>query len=164
MQIPLLRECGALVVSTGAPFCCFELSGAPRGKALKIATIRLRNGRVFSKPVNTSKTESYMDDLKRAAARAMGNKFPTRAPVQVTLHAYFPIPPSWPMRDREDARMGARRPTGKPDADNIAKVGLDSLTKIVWFDDAPVVDVRVLKFYSDEPGLRVEVRELVPPQ
>lgn len=162
-QIPLLSECGALVVNTGAPFCCFELSGAPRGKgAPRFGIVRTRTGKQFATTYKDKKTAGYMRDLTRAAVRAMGNKPPTGKPVAVVLHAYMPIPKDWSGRKHLDAISGVIRPTGKPDCDNIFKM-VDALTGVVWDDDAPIVDARVMKFYSDEPGLRIEVREMVPP-
>ena len=50
--------------------------------------------------------------------------------------------------------------TGKPDADNLAKVISDALIGIVYVDDAAVCDVRVVKRYADAPLIHVEVQEL----
>ena len=159
----MLAEFGALVVDTGAPFCLFEMSGIPRGKgSVRFRVARTRAGTYFPMPYKDEKTDAYMKDLTRAAVRAMGNKPPTDRPVAVTLHAFMPIPESWTARAKDDARIGAIRPTGKPDWDNIGKM-LDALKGVVWWDDAPIVDGRVIKLYADEPGLRIEVRELVSP-
>lgn len=129
---------------------------------MKIAHIKPRFGRAFSKIVPTAETASYMRDFTRAAVRAMGNRPPTSKPVCLTVHAFIPIPESWPMRKREDARIGAIRPTPKPDLDNIEKM-VDALKGVCWWDDAPIVEKHSFKYYSDEPGLRIEIRELVPP-
>ena len=88
---------------------------------------------------------------------------PTSQPIALLLHAYMPIPESWPMRKRSDALLGAIRPTNKPDWDNIGKA-CDAMTGIVWTDDAPIVDGRVIKIYSDSPALRVEVRRFIAPR
>lgn len=164
MQPSLLKETGALVVNTGAPFCCFELSGAPRGKgALRHRVVIPRQGKPFAAGYPDEKTVAYMEDLAWAAKGAMKGRKPTSAAVAVVIHAFMPIPVSWTRREQDDALIGAIRPTSKPDWDNIGKM-LDALKGIVWEDDAPVVDGRVIKLYSDQPGLRVEVREFVAPK
>jgi Holliday junction resolvase RusA-like endonuclease len=43
------------------------------------------------------------------------------------------------------------RPTGKPDADKLARSTLDALTGIIFTDDALVVRLVAEKFYA-EPG------------
>ena len=100
-----------------------------------------------------------MRDIAMAAKIAMGSKLPTNAPVQLVIHAFFSVPKSRPSRQRMDALNGTILPTVKFDWDNIAKVVGDALKEIVWIDDALVVDGRVIKLYSDVPGIRVEVRE-----
>jgi Holliday junction resolvase RusA-like endonuclease len=50
-------------------------------------------------------------------------------------------------------------PAGKLDADNLLKIAADALRGIVLADDASGVDARVIKSYSDDPRLRIEVRE-----
>ena len=165
MQPSLLKETGALVVKAGAPFCCFELSGPPRGKGAlryRIVVPKEKWRRAFAMGYTDEKTAAYMEALKWAAKGAMKGRQPTAQPVFLLLHAFMPIPASWTHRQRADAELGAIRPTGKPDWDNIGKA-CDALTGVVWQDDAPVVDGRVIKLYSNEPALRVEVREFVPP-
>jgi len=47
-------------------------------------------------------------------------------------------------------------------ADNLLKIAADALKGIVLGDDASVVDATVRKRYSDDPRLRIEVREFTP--
>lgn len=164
LQPALLKECGALVVKAGAPFCLFELTGPPRGKgALRYRVVLPRFGKPFASGYPDEKTTAYMEAVGWAARAAMKGRQPTTKPVSVLIHAFMQIPVSWTKREKSDALIGAIRPTGKPDFDNIAKGVCDGMTGIVWQDDAPVIDGRVIKIYSDDPALRVEVREFVPP-
>ena len=71
---------------------------------------------------------------------------------------------SWTAREKINARNGSALPTSTPDADNIGKLVGDALNEIVWKDNAQIVDLRVIKRYSDSPALRVEVREFLSPQ
>lgn len=82
-------------------------------------------------------------------------------PLAVEMFAFLPIPASFSKRKRLDAIERRLRPTTKPDWDNIAKV-IDALNKVVWADDAAVVDGTVRKFYGEKPELVIVVRALEP--
>ncbi len=75
--------------------------------------------------------------------------------IKATVEAYFTIPKSTSKKKRKLMIEEKIRPTKKPDTDNIAKIVLDSLNTLAFDDDKQIVDLRVLKFYSEEP--RVEV-------
>lgn len=164
LQPSLLKETGALVIDTGAPVCLFELSGKPRGKGDRDHRIAYtKDGRPFAQFYLDEATQDYMRALAWAAKGAMKGRPPTSKPLALTLHAFMPVYKSWTARERSDALIHALRPTEKPDWDNMGKI-MDALTGIVWKDDAPIVEAHVYKFYSDDPALRVEVREFVPPK
>ncbi|XZN30187.1 RusA family crossover junction endodeoxyribonuclease [Clostridium perfringens] len=42
------------------------------------------------------------------------------------------------------------KPTKKPDVDNIAKIILDSLNGVAYKDDSQIVDLRIIKSYTEE--------------
>ena len=50
--------------------------------------------------------------------------------------------------------------TKKPDADNIAKIILDSLNGLAYKDDNQVAELLVLKQYGDENKIIVELEEM----
>lgn len=50
--------------------------------------------------------------------------------------------------------------TKKPDADNIAKIILDSLNALAYKDDNQVAELLVLKQYGDENRIIVELEEM----
>ncbi len=53
---------------------------------------------------------------------------------------------------------GLIRPVKKPDADNIIKVVADSLNQAAYRDDADIVTVSLVKYYSQQPRLEVEIK------
>ena len=57
-------------------------------------------------------------------------------------------------------RKGFIRPVLKPDIDNVLKAVLDGLNKIAYSDDTQVIAGSFEKFYSDNPGVIVEVAEI----
>lgn len=52
------------------------------------------------------------------------------------------------------------RPTKKPDWDNIGKIVCDALNKTAFHDDAQIVDGSVIKCYSEQPRIEVEIWEI----
>jgi Holliday junction resolvase RusA-like endonuclease len=160
VQLALLAEAAPLKVAR-EPFCVFELEVEPRGWERAGATIRWGQGRPYIHWFVTTDEANYREAVAWAAKAAMRGRLPTERPVALLLHAFMPIAASWSMRERSDARSGAKLPTGTPDWDNIGKSVGDALKGIVWVDDAQVVDGRVIKRHSERPALRVEVRELI---
>lgn len=76
--------------------------------------------------------------------------------IRATIIAYYKIPKSYSKTKRLDCTLEILRPTKKPDADNIAKIILDSLNGIAYDDDSQVVDLRVIKKFTEESE-RVEI-------
>lgn len=128
------------------------LLGPPRGKE------RVRFNRTTGTAFTPKRTVEYEGRLAYAAQQAMAGRPPLTGALRVTMTVKMPIAASWPKKRRESALSGELRPTGKPDADNFAK-GLDSLNQIVWVDDAQIVDLRVIKIYTDQPGVWVRVEQ-----
>lgn len=137
-----------------------ELRGDPRGKGRpRFRAFTTKAGRSFASAYTDSATRKYEDALRYAAQKVMGSRAPIDGPIEVIVHADFPVPSSWSQRKRDAALRGEIRPTTKPDWENIAKT-LDALNQVVFVDDKNVVDGRVIKAYSAKPALRIEVRPL----
>ncbi len=80
---------------------------------------------------------------------------PFDGPVRVELEVHHPFPASTSQRQRARGRIP--RDT-KPDADNLQKQILDALSTVgFWVNDSRIVDVRLMKFWSDKARLRVRV-------
>jgi Holliday junction resolvase RusA-like endonuclease len=129
------------------------LRGRPRGKGALVADSG--DGHFYL----PSKTRDEMAALRYAAGQVMGDRPPLEGPLVLSIIVKLPVPQSWPKKRRERALAHMARPTCKPDWDNFGKL-LDALTLIVWVDDRQVVDGRVQKFYSDMPGMFIEVRAI----
>jgi Holliday junction resolvase RusA-like endonuclease len=128
-----------------------ELAGTPVGKG------RPRFMRATGHAYTPEKTRNFETNLLLRAQDVMAGQPPIEGPVAVIVYAYFPIPQSWSQKKRAGALLGVRRPTGRPDLDNIIKM-LDAFNGIVWRDDAQIVEGSVSKHYSDRPRLCVEVK------
>lgn len=121
----------------------FELPGPPVGKARARVT---RWGAYTPK-----KTQQHEAAIREAARQAMGEAKPIEGPLKAALVFCMPIPASWPKKRRQEALEGLAWPTGKPDADNLAKAVLDACNNVVYRDDSQIVALIVGKRYSAEP-------------
>ena len=160
----------ALVV--GPVFICFEYAAGvtkQRKRQQPIVPLKHKHGaRIAYSRTGKPFVHEYPHPESKAWEKAIGQlalvhmrgRPPSDRPLALLVHAFIPIPPSWSKREREDAITGAILPTSKPDWDNYGKI-TDALNGIVWLDDAQVVDGRVLKRYSVNPALRIEVREFI---
>lgn len=178
-SLPIIGP-GALV--PGPELVCFELEGKPPHKARHRSRLVIPRDawsyprdpraprfmteagvkKIFIHNYADNTTELHEKALAEYAGLLMRGKPPTTRPVVLVVHAFREIPKSWSAREREAALVGAIRPTSRPDWDNYGKI-TDALNGVVWVDDSQVVDGRALKFYSDQPALRVEVREMIAP-
>lgn len=82
--------------------------------------------------------------------------------LKMTVNAFFSIPKSASKKNREKMLRGEIRPTKKPDWDNVGKIVSDALNEMAYKDDCQIVDARVVKRYSDNPRVEVEITELTP--
>ena len=130
----------------------FVVKGEPKGKGRPRFT---KTGRVYT-PAETAQYERLV--AMNYSESAKGYKFTT--PVKVTVKAYHKPPKGKSKKVTGDMLNGHILPTKKPDADNVAKIILDGLNHIAWDDDTQVVDMMVIKRYSEEPFVAVIIEEI----
>ena len=71
--------------------------------------------------------------------------------IRLFVDIYRPIPSSLSKKKKADAIAGILRPTKKPDLNNLVKGIKDGMSKVIWKDDAQIVEMTVRKFYSESP-------------
>ena len=81
-------------------------------------------------------------------------------PLKMKVKVFRPTLKSFSKKKKKQAEEGLLRPTTKPDVDNYIKSVFDGLNKVIWKDDSQVVDLQVSKFYSENPRIEVEIKEL----
>lgn len=69
--------------------------------------------------------------------------------IRANITAYYKIPKSYSKKRVQAIREGQEYPEKKPDVDNITKIILDSLNKIAFDDDSQVIELTVLKRYTE---------------
>ena len=140
----------------------FFVPGAPVGKGRPRAA-RRGTGVVMFTPEKTAGYEALVAATASNAMRAEAGPLFTgplfTGPLEAVLEMRIPIPASWSKAHKAAALAGAELPTSKPDIDNVAKAILDACNGVVFRDDAQVAMLVATKAFSDEPGVRVVIRE-----
>lgn len=137
----------------------FTINIVPQGKGRARARYVQPRGRPgFTTLYTPAATRKYEAEIAAFAVKAMRGRQIFEGPLSVTIDAIMPVPASWSNAKWGRAVAGVIRPTGKPDADNLMK-SMDAFNKIVWSDDAQIVDCRVRKLYGKTPCLIISVRE-----
>jgi Holliday junction resolvase RusA-like endonuclease len=131
-----------------------SIPGEPKGKGRPRYT---KSGHAYT-PRDTAVYEQLVRlTFKGKYPQAM--PFEKDTPLKAVICAWFSIPKSVSKTKRELMEKGYIKPTKKSDADNIAKIVLDSLNKIAYYDDAQVVNLQIIKKYSNLPCVDVLITE-----
>lgn len=133
----------------------FTVYGEPKGKGRPQFT---RTGHAYT----PERTKSYEAEIVSAFRREFPDfvRWEKGVPLKVRIKAIYGIPVNDSKATRNAKLLGQKRPTKKPDADNVAKVILDALNGIAWRDDAQIVDIRTVKEYGWQPCVTVEIDEI----
>lgn len=125
--------------------------GRPRGS--------IRNGKVHMR--DPAKSKYFKQYVALVASQHRPETIIT-GPVAMDVKVYRPMPKSVSnsLKKKEKAEKGLLRPTTKPDVDNYVKGVKDALNHLIYKDDSQVVDLKVSKFYSEEPRVEIKVKPL----
>lgn len=118
------------------------VEGKIKGKARP--RFNTKTGRAFT-PGDTITYENWI----KCCYQEQDGKF-IDGPVKARIEVYYKIPKSYTKKRVQAIRDGLEMPLKKPDSDNIAKIVLDSLNKIAFDDDAQVVELIVIKRWTEE--------------
>lgn len=82
--------------------------------------------------------------------------------VAMDVKVYRPMPKSVSnsLKKKEKAEKGLLRLTTKPDVDNYVEGVKDALNHLIYKDDSQEVDLKVSKFYSEDPKMEVMIIEV----
>ena len=131
------------------------VEGTIRGK--QRPRFNTKTGRAFT----SNQTINYENWIKQCYIQ-QSNKL-LNGPIRARIEIYYSVPKSYfkTKRKIEAIKDGIDYPMKKPDADNIAKIVLDSLNKIAYEDDKQVVELTVIKRWTfDNERIEFEVEEI----
>ncbi|MGV1096888.1 RusA family crossover junction endodeoxyribonuclease [Clostridium perfringens] len=115
------------------------VTGKIRGKARP----RVCRGHAF-----TPKDTVQYEKLVRDCYQKQDGRY-LEGSVRALIIAYYKIPKSYTKKRVQAIKDGLEKPTKKPDADNIGKIILDSLNGIAYKDDSQIVELSVIKRYTE---------------
>lgn len=118
------------------------VEGKIKGKARP--RFNTKTGRAFT----PNYTISYENWIRYCYREQCGEML--EGSIKAKIFVYYKIPKSYTKKRVELIRQGKEHPCKKPDADNIAKIVLDSLNKIAFNDDAQVVELIVIKRWTEK--------------
>ena len=81
--------------------------------------------------------------------------------ISMTIIAYFKIPKATSKIKKKLMLENKLRPDKKPDIDNIVKIICDALNEIAYRDDKQIIDLRIMKYYSENPKVEVMLNEIM---
>lgn len=114
----------------------------------------IRGGRAVITSAN-KKLKPFRSEVTGCAIEAMGKqvmpRFAKHVPVRLAITFTFLKSDSIPKK--------RFFPVVKPDLDKILRATLDSLTGVIFHDDAQVVEVTTRKIYGDIEGVRIIATE-----
>lgn len=103
-----------------------------------------KTGRAFT----PNDTVSYEKMVRHCYMQQCGEYL--NGAVRATIYMYFKIPKSYTKKRVAAIREGLEYPMKTPDVDNCSKIILDSLNKVAYDDDQQVVELSVLKRWTEE--------------
>ena len=118
------------------------VEGRIRGK--QRPRFNTQSGKAFT-PKDTITYENWI----KCCYREQSGKWLEGA-IRARIEVYYKIPKSYTKKRVQAIRDGLEMPLKKPDADNVAKIVLDSLNKIAFSDDAQIVELTVIKKWTEE--------------
>lgn len=114
----------------------------------------------FVSTYDPPKSRAYKQEVTIYARASMASRKPFTGPIKVTMYIYRRIQSNGSHSLKQAKLDGKIWPTVKPDLDNFYKAATDACTGIIWHDDNQIVDAQMIKKYSDQPRLVMEISEL----
>lgn len=108
----------------------------------------------WTRPVITAdntRTKPWKQQISGAAAALNVHPFAKHVPVSIVIDFYLARPAGAP--------KSRTRPSVTPDLDKFVRAVFDSLTGILFVDDAQIVEVSARKYYGNPERVEIQLRE-----
>lgn len=129
------------------PAVSFFVPGTPRPQGSKRAFVA--GGRAVMTESSGAKHKDWRAQVAHEAHEAYGDTLLLAGPVTLDVTFVLLRPKSRP--------KSRPMPDSAPDTSKLVRAVEDSLTGVVWRDDAQVVELLARKIYGDRPGARIVV-------
>lgn len=126
-------------------------------KAQKRDRITTIGGHARSYKSKEQRTEE--DNLRSLIYRELPTHvlWPIKTAIRLFVGVGLPIPASTTKSARKRILEGEEMHVKKPDVDNLAKHVKDVGSGVIWQDDRQIWELRVKKYYSEEPGWHISI-------
>lgn len=131
----------------------FFVPGQPQGKGRAKVTVRGK----FAHAYTPDKTVSYENLIKVEYLRKYAGQPLLDGELTLWVVAIFGVPKSTSKKKAALMLDCKKRPTTKPDMDNIIKVIADANNGIAYRDDTQIVQIHAAKQYGEIPGVDVRI-------
>ena len=137
----------------------FDVLGEPMGKQRP----RVRKIGNFAQTYTPKETITYESKVVYAYKNATDHYF-GQSEIEAQITAYYQLSKAHYGKKGINKKgveklTGLVNPTKKPDCDNIAKIILDALNGIAYYDDSQVTKLVVYKRYAEQPKVEVVIKE-----
>ncbi len=129
----------------------FEVIGDIKGK--ERPRVNTNTGIVYT----PARTKDYEDLIKQYFLLKYPRYTTIEGRTSIDIIAYMKIPKKTSKKKESKMLEGEISPIKKPDIDNVAKVVLDALNKIVFKDDNQICKINVEKKYGEEEKLYIKI-------
>jgi Holliday junction resolvase RusA-like endonuclease len=138
--------------------------GQPRGKPFRAPG---GHARIFD-PGTANTWKSAVADAAKPFLPERPRALALEGPLLLRVDLFFPRPKDHYTKKGNQLKLGSPSwHTKVPDADNLAKAVMDTLTAMgVWRDDSQIAELVTKKFYAADPteaGARIHVSQLAAP-
>lgn len=130
---------------------------------IPVAQPRQRVTMIAGKPSNYTPTNHPVNAFKAACQSAAVKAYtgaPLEGPLRLAVWFYLPRPKNMMWKTKPTPAVPHAK---KPDSDNLVKAVKDSLSKIIWRDDAQISEMFVSKLVvagDGQPKVIIEVEQL----
>ena len=127
--------------------------GMPKGTAqMKGEAVRYRrDGSAYIQHYRTDNVQNFRDSIMLRMKRYAPKERMT-GPIKLEIYVHS---------DTKTRSKWGKFKVTRPDCDNFVKEIMDVMTKLkFWKDDAQVVDLRVVKIYSEKASISISYEEL----
>lgn len=138
----------------GSDVIAFTVYGEAKPGGSKRAFRNPHTGKIAMVDASGKPGKDWRRAVAEAGAEAMRGRPLLQGPLVVSMDFYRPRPKSHYRTGQNQHLLSAkapRRPETRPDLLKLARLAEDSLTGIIWRDDAQIVSEFLRKFY-DEPA------------
>ena len=133
----------------------FKILGDPQAQERAKFRVITSGNRHIPVAYDPPKSKNAKKNIAKQAKLFVRMYYDMHVPIRMSLTFIMPRPKSLPKKFTQHVR--------KPDVDNLVKLVKDALSKVLYHDDAQIVEIHAGKVYAqedEETGTLIEIEEM----